>query len=688
MKSWVFLLSILFVFSLAFAAPVPVWSQACSDGIDNDLDGLIDFPADPDCASAIDETEVDPWLQSSYETPGEGRGIAISGSHAFVAYVDFGLAVFDISTPADPVLVGQYKGISGDDIEISGDDAYMISKSASKLYVFDISTPTSPVLVGTYDVADIYNPDKVVVDGNLVYIGAYQFQNLVIVDVSDPTNPVFEGKLIDSTVSCGGMFVDGSYAYCAYGYRINVIDISDTTAPSLLRTITPDGSMYGLTSDGSHLYVTGCYLMDIYDLSDPANPVFEGGMDTGSECARNVLVDSGLAYVANHGDGLRILDVSDPTAPTATGFVDPGGYVSDAAKSGDFVFVADTTLGLQVIDVSTPATPSVAGGLDGDTEFVDIFKSGSLVYAADYNESIRIIDVSDRSKPTLKGSLDTGTRVEGLWIEGQHAFLAASYSGLMVLDVSDPSNPSLAGSIATPDRALDVEVVGTLAYVLSGKDSDARLDIYDVSDPTTPSLEGSLLFSSDLGAGRLLVSGNLVYCNLAYSDGKQPAYLDNGAYLGIVDVTDPAAPILVTEFCYETVDESEAEGLDLAGDRIYAIDNNLLAIIDVSVPATPVVLGTFADEEIQDVKVEGNIAYIAGHWAAPLFRVLNVLDPSAPYSAGLLDIDVTGLGLVVDDGFAYIAAREKELQIVGFTSFLFADGFEDGTTDLWTSTGS
>lgn len=31
----------------------------CSDGIDNDGDGLVDFPADPDCTDALDDSEAD-----------------------------------------------------------------------------------------------------------------------------------------------------------------------------------------------------------------------------------------------------------------------------------------------------------------------------------------------------------------------------------------------------------------------------------------------------------------------------------------------------------------------------------------------------------------------------------------------------------------------------------------------------
>ncbi|MCB0827785.1 MAG: delta-60 repeat domain-containing protein [Solirubrobacterales bacterium] len=44
---------------IAPAGPGPGPDPACSDGIDNDGDGKIDFPADPGCTSAADESETD-----------------------------------------------------------------------------------------------------------------------------------------------------------------------------------------------------------------------------------------------------------------------------------------------------------------------------------------------------------------------------------------------------------------------------------------------------------------------------------------------------------------------------------------------------------------------------------------------------------------------------------------------------
>jgi hypothetical protein len=41
-------------------SPLPTPAPRCSDGADNDLDGLTDWPADPGCESAADDDESDP----------------------------------------------------------------------------------------------------------------------------------------------------------------------------------------------------------------------------------------------------------------------------------------------------------------------------------------------------------------------------------------------------------------------------------------------------------------------------------------------------------------------------------------------------------------------------------------------------------------------------------------------------
>jgi hypothetical protein len=62
-----------------FAMATTTWQgavPACSDGLDNDADGLADFPDDPGCSGAADESEKDPSLPCDDRIDNDGDGLA------------------------------------------------------------------------------------------------------------------------------------------------------------------------------------------------------------------------------------------------------------------------------------------------------------------------------------------------------------------------------------------------------------------------------------------------------------------------------------------------------------------------------------------------------------------------------------------------------------------------------------
>lgn len=54
-------------------------SGACSDGIDDDRDGLVDYPADPGCSDADDPSELDPAVACDDGIDNDGDGVADFG---------------------------------------------------------------------------------------------------------------------------------------------------------------------------------------------------------------------------------------------------------------------------------------------------------------------------------------------------------------------------------------------------------------------------------------------------------------------------------------------------------------------------------------------------------------------------------------------------------------------------------
>jgi len=73
-----------------------------------------------------------------------------------------------------------------------------------------------------------------------------------------------------------------------------------------------------------------------------------------------VVIDN-LAYVAAWGDGLRIIDVSDPKVLRLLASVDTPGQARGIWMAGGRAYIADGEYGLQIIDVSHPDAPKLLG---------------------------------------------------------------------------------------------------------------------------------------------------------------------------------------------------------------------------------------------------------------------------------------------------------------------------------------
>jgi hypothetical protein len=69
-------------------------------------------------------------------------------------------------------------------------------------------------------------------------------------------------------------------------------------------------------------------------------PEFMGSEDTPMHSTA-VAVSGGYAYVADSGSGLRVLDVSTPSAPVEVGFFDTPGVANHVAISDGYVYLSD-----------------------------------------------------------------------------------------------------------------------------------------------------------------------------------------------------------------------------------------------------------------------------------------------------------------------------------------------------------
>ena len=142
------------------------------------------------------------------------------------------------------------------------------------------------------------------------------------------------------------------------------------------------------------------------------------------------------------------------------------------------------------------------------------------------------------------------------------------------------------------------------------------------------------------------------------------AYAGEGARLSIVDVSDPAAPVVIGK---TSLLPGVVQGGAVAGDYAYiAAGEAGLLMVDVSDPAHPVEVG-FCDtpDRTHAVAVAGRYAYLAERFNAGV-RVVDVSDPVTPMEVAFYDTPGDPLTLAVAGQYAYVADGDAGLLILRF----------------------
>jgi len=391
----------------------------CSNGIDDEGDGLIDFPDDPDCLSPIDNAELKPEVIGAYYAI--AYQVAVKDNFAYLN----GLEMIDISDPTNPTLYMKYlkNNISG----VYGNYAYILRDFQHEIEIIDFSDPSNPVKVGVLD--NIPTAPIVILD-HYAYVGKIQ-----VLDISDPVNPV----------KVGGISSSARYK-----------DVS----------VHGDEICY-VFSGGFHCY----------DVSDRANPKLNYGFNSYSwphamTDATGIHFDGRYVYVAASNNGIVIFDTSPGYARYVSTYrpdevID---YFKDVYSLGNYLFaaIADGYFNqMDVIDISDPASPrKIWSGIAMNSGGYSIVARDNYVYLGGLG--------------TYSPGLWTGTPPGGLYVidvHGPDTDNDGAYD-YWECDSTDPNNWDSCSTCADLDG--DGFFAGCDAYTtINGPDcDDSNPDVY------------------------------------------------------------------------------------------------------------------------------------------------------------------------------------------------------------------
>ncbi len=134
--------------------------------------------------------------------------------------------------------------------------------------------------------------------------------------------------------------------------------------------------------------------------------------------------------------------------------------------------------------------------------------------------------------------------------------------------------------------------------------------------------------------------------------------------LAVVDISDPAVPVLVGRFATP----GDAEGIAFSGNYAYVADYTYgLRVFNISNPYVPTQVGVFdTPGYAHGVTVVGNLAYIAD-WHGGV-RVVNVSNPSLPANVSYYDTPDRSRSLVISGNYAYVADGNSGMRILNISN--------------------
>jgi hypothetical protein len=423
-------------------------------------------------------------------------------------------------------------------------------------------------------------------------------------------------------------------------------------------------TFYANTKDGVRLWVNDQLLIDKWVAQGPAEWTGKLALTAGLRYSIK------MEYFNATGTAVASLSWSSPASKPVTlhkgSLVNgTGGAKLNQPRSlfvaGNYSYVvSEGSDALEIIDITNPASPlhvgSISNGAGGAllNDPVAVYVVGNYAYITSKgSNALEIVNVSNPASPVHAGSLANGgaallSQPTSVHVVGNYAYVASSGSNaLEIVDVTNKATPIHKGSIihgaggALLSNPLSVFLSGIYAYVTSS--GSESLEIIDISNPAAPVHKGNITNNTSGGANLTQPMSIFVQGNYAYLANTAPDTRESYNSLGIIDVTNPAAPAhrgIVIDGLPDAL-LFRPSSVFVSGSYAYlaSTGSNALEIIDITYPSAPVHKASIQHGmngalliSPTSVVVSGNYAYVTSQGS----NALEIVDVSPSTCCGSL----------------------------------------------------
>lgn len=415
--------------------------------------------------------------------------VKVSGGWAFLSFDTYssGAGLLTFQVPLNPANTRPINSASTNAparrIDIGNGYAYLACLNGG-LNIMNISNPNIPFLASTWVSGSSNNLFYL---NNFIYL-ADQYRGLIILDVTNVNNISLKAKYDTQTYS-RDIGIMGNYLYQAERdpAGLKVFDISEKTKPVLVfdETLFPDagGVASEITAENNYLYLStyntfsgGRHQFRWYNVTNPANPQLIGIFDQTAYNIRAHYIQGTKAYLGNNSN-IRVLDLSVERNP-----IPQLGYFSNNYNSitgievrGSLAFLATRSTGFCIVNIEHPSSMFEVSRIPTTSETFDVAVEGSYAYLADWEAGFRVVDISNPFQPVVVNSVQRyNERAVRVAVKNDTAYVSWDSYGIRLYDVSDPTQIIEIGYYKTRDPE-QVRFNGEYVYLA---DDEAGLYIF------------------------------------------------------------------------------------------------------------------------------------------------------------------------------------------------------------------
>jgi|GEM_PF-3049396 len=386
-------------------------------------------------------------------------GIAIHGDILFVSDYSGVLASYQLTDPAEPSLLGShiFNSTLGR-LKVVGNELFS-ENNFSGLIVLDINNYS---VSGGYRFINLSAPRGLVENHDTLYVASLRHGLKIIKRNSIlPRQLAAEiqtgGKVNDLLVSDDQIFIGSESGLLIQNRKVGALIF-----PEVIHQ-----SVFSLQKADQYLYLAkGNAGLGIVDISDP--PALKEIANFPDWQAKSLDVENDYLVFVNH-KRLALVSIADKNHPNLLDEVEMS--AADVVMSSGIVYVASGQQGLRIYQITPKGKLNFLSGIAPPwpmDQFAAAYKVdvvNGVAYVANGQAGLQLIDVSNPKDPQIISSVDLPGFISGVKVEDGKAYTVSSLEGVQVVDVAQPRQPRLLANI--PIRALTKAVypVGGMLYL-------------------------------------------------------------------------------------------------------------------------------------------------------------------------------------------------------------------------------